>query len=67
MVEVGAIYKHYKGHIYKVLAMAKHSETLEDMIVYEGAGGDVWCRPAHMWNELVNGKPRFEKIVDEGN
>ena len=48
--------------------MAKHSETLEEMVVYRalyGEGG-IWVRPAEMWDELVNvnGKTvkRFEKI-----
>ena len=48
-------YKHYKGNEYEVIAMAKHSETLEDMVVYKAlyGEGDVWVRPASMWNEDV--------------
>ena len=34
-IEIGATYKHYKGNVYKIIALAKHSETLEDMIVYQ--------------------------------
>lgn len=48
-------YRHFKGNEYEVLYIAKHSETLEDMVVYRalyGAGG-VWVRPASMWNEIV--------------
>ena len=48
-------YRHFKGNEYEVLYLAKHSETLEDMVVYRalyGAHG-VWVRPAHMWTELV--------------
>ncbi|MEG2769918.1 MAG: DUF1653 domain-containing protein [Oscillospiraceae bacterium] len=48
-------YRHYKGNEYEVLGMAKHSETLEDMVVYRalyGEGG-VWVRPSQMWNETV--------------
>ena len=58
-------YRHFKGNEYEVLAMAKHSETLEEMVVYRALYGDggVWVRPAAMWNEMVTreGKtfPRF--------
>ena len=48
-------YRHFKGNEYEVLYLAKHSETLEDMVVYRalyGAHG-VWVRPAGMWNETV--------------
>lgn len=70
MIQIGATYRHYKGKEYKVIALAKHSETLEDMVVYaaqyesEFPFGQVWCRPASMWNELVNGVPRFELIKE---
>ena len=48
-------YRHFKGGEYQVLGMAKHSETLEPMVVYRalyGEGG-LWVRPAAMWNETV--------------
>ena len=48
-------YRHFKGCEYEVLAVAKHSETLEPMVVYRalyGEGG-VWVRPLSMWNETV--------------
>ncbi len=48
-------YRHFKGNEYQVLYLARHSETLEPMVVYRalyGEGG-VWVRPAAMWNELV--------------
>lgn len=48
-------YRHFKGGEYEVLCMARHSETLEDMVVYRalyGEGG-IWVRPARMWNETV--------------
>lgn len=48
-------YRHFKGNMYEVIAVAKHSETLEDMVVYRALYGDggVWVRPASMWNETV--------------
>ena len=56
-IEIGKIYKHYKGNLYKIIAFAKHSETAEDMIVYQSVSkGDVWVRPRYMWNEVVDEK-----------
>ncbi len=48
-------YRHFKGNEYEVLFIAKHSETLEPMVVYRALYGDggVWVRPASMWNETV--------------
>lgn len=48
-------YRHFKGNEYRVLGMARHSETMEPMVVYQalyGEGG-LWVRPAAMWNESV--------------
>ena len=48
-------YRHYKGNRYEVLDLALHSETLEPMVVYRAlyGQGEVWTRPASMWNEPV--------------
>lgn len=58
-------YRHFKGNEYRVLYVARHSETLEPMVVYRalyGEGG-IWVRPAAMWNERVDrdgySGPRF--------
>ena len=65
MLELGK-YKHYKGNEYEVIGLAKHSETLEDLVVYRALYGqnDLWVRPLKMFNEEVeiNGKkiPRFK-------
>ena len=48
-------YRHFKGMEYEVIGVAKHSETLEEMVVYRalyGEGG-LWIRPVSMWNETV--------------
>ena len=61
-------YHHFKGNEYEVVAIAKHSETLEEMVVYKDLKNDgkVWVRPAVMWDETVerDGKifKRFEFI-----
>ena len=61
-------YRHFKGNEYEVIGTAKHSETLEEYVVYKalyGEGG-LWVRPKEMWNETVerDGKTykRFEII-----
>lgn len=61
-------YRHFKGGEYEVIGIGKHSETLEEYVLYRalyGEGG-YWVRPASMWNETVkrDGKTykRFEYI-----
>jgi len=62
------VYRHYKGNQYEVIGSAKHSETLEDMVIYKALYGDggTWVRPLSMWENLieVEGKimKRFEFI-----
>ena len=48
-------YRHFKGKEYEVIAIARHSETEESMVVYKSLYGDggIWVRPADMWNETV--------------
>lgn len=48
-------YRHFKGNEYEVIGIARHSETLEEMVVYRALYGDggIWVRPAEMWNETV--------------
>ena len=69
-VKVGEIYKHHKGSFVKVVALCKHTETLEDMIAYIHVNNTsknntdpnlffatdhiVWVRPASMWFDKVN-------------
>lgn len=63
-------YRHFKGNEYEVIGMGKHSETLEDYVIYRALYGDggLWVRPAAMWNETVerDGKvyKRFEYIEE---
>ncbi len=64
------IYRHYKGNKYEVTGIAKHSETLEEMVVYKAlyGSGEMWVRPLYMWDEDVeyNGKTvkRFQKTEE---
>jgi hypothetical protein len=66
---IGEIYQHFKGNEYKIIALAKHSETLEDLVVYKALYGEgqVWVRPAVMFTDfktLEDGTQvqRFTKI-----
>ena len=62
-------YRHFKGKEYRVLGVARHSETLEPLVVYQALYGErgLWVRPAAMWTEQVEreGKtmPRFTYVV----
>jgi len=64
-------YRHYKGNEYSVVGIARHSETLEEMIVYRPEYGErgLWVRPRSMFLEtvLVDGKPtpRFQHLGEQ--
>lgn len=64
-------YRHYKGQEYRVIGLARHSETLEPLVVYQALYGErgLWVRPASMFVEtvqLADGPvPRFARIADE--
>jgi hypothetical protein len=63
-------YRHYKGKDYRVLGLARHSETEEEVVVYQLLYGDFswWVRPRAMFLETVeiDGKttPRFQYIAE---
>lgn len=63
-------YRHFKGGDYRVLCVARHSETAEQLVVYQAlyGEGDIWVRPAAMWAEFVerDGEkiPRFTYLGD---
>ena len=66
MIELG-YYKHFKGNIYEVIGIGKHSETLEELVIYKSTkNNSIWVRPLSMWNETVerdnNIYKRFEYI-----
>lgn len=66
-VAAGDIYRHFKGNIYKVIAVARDCEDLKEIVVYQNVDkGDIWTRPLDNFCEAVtkDGKTfdRFEKI-----
>lgn len=61
-------YQHFKGREYELIGIARHSETLEPMVVYRAlySQDGLWVRPAAMWNEIIEKEgyygPRFQYI-----
>ncbi len=66
-VKIGGIYLHYKKQKYRVLGVARHSETLEEVVYYEclydNPQGRLWVRPIDLFlGKIPTGEPRFELI-----
>lgn len=65
------IYRHFKGNLYRVIQIVRHSETLEELVLYQALYGEkgLWVRPKEMFLETVkkDGKiiPRFTLIEKE--
>lgn len=68
IIKLGQKYKHFKGNEYLVLHLAKHSETLEELVVYQALYGEkgIWVRPLEMFLEQIEADGqlinRFEEI-----
>ena len=54
-IKIGKKYRHFKGNEYLILHLAKHSETMEPLVVYQALYGDygVWVRPLEMFLEQI--------------
>lgn len=65
------VYRHYKGNLYRVLHVAEHTETSEQLVVYQALHGDhgVWIRPLEMFQETVETRSgpqqRFKLVKEE--
>ncbi|MFM9881008.1 MAG: DUF1653 domain-containing protein [Burkholderiaceae bacterium] len=66
------IYRHYKGGEYEVLGLARHSETLEPLVVYKPlhSASGWWVRPHAMFFERIEVRgqltPRFVWVAEAG-
>lgn len=62
-IKIGQKYKHYKGGIYTVITIATHSETLEELVIYQSdEDGSVWARPKSMFTDTVGRRKRFKLL-----
>ncbi len=67
-LQKGALYVHYSGKRYQVLSVGRHSETLEECVVYKALydGQDIWIRPLSMFLESIeidgNTQLRFKNL-----
>ncbi|MBN2675853.1 MAG: DUF1653 domain-containing protein [Alphaproteobacteria bacterium] len=65
-LKIGGLYKHYKGNLYKVVGEARHSENLEDLVLYQDLSdpSKIWARPKAMFLEDIDMdgviQPRFK-------
>ena len=72
-IRIGDRFRHFKGTVYRVVAIAKHTETEEELVVYGDGNDNTWARPIDMFCSLVDRekypqatqKYRFEKIQEE--
>ena len=65
-VEIGKKYRHFKGHEVEVLGIAKHSETLENLVIYTHLGtGDMWARPESMFTSDEDVTNKAGKITGQ--
>ena len=67
-IVAGSLYEHYKGLRYRIIGVSRHSETLEELVIYQALYGenDLWARPLKMFLETIaiegQWQPRFKSV-----
>ena len=62
-IVIGGKYRHFKGNEYELIAVARHSETMEELVIYKSLkDGEVWARPKSMFIGKAGDVRRFTKI-----
>lgn len=64
-IKVGDLYRHFKGGVYRVTGFARHTETMEMLVIYKDKHGKIWARPIAMFCGMAGDVPRFTE-VDNG-
>lgn len=65
-VEAGKKYMHFKGHVVEVIAIATHSETMEEMVVYKHYDQDkIWVRPYDMFTDEEDISKREDNVTGQ--
>ena len=64
-IKIGGLYKHFKGHVYEVIGIARDTETLKDMVVYKNVDtGELWIRGVDEFLSLVD-KVKYPNVLQE--
>ena len=64
MIKVGEKYRHFKGNIIEVVAIAKHTETLEELVIYKNSE-NIWARPVSMFLSEEDISERVDNITGQ--
>lgn len=63
IVKKGQKYRHFKGNIIEVLEIARHTETLEELVIYKHIDtNNIWARPLDMFNSLTD-KEKYPDVI----
>lgn len=65
MIEIGQRYRHFKGTTHKIICIARHSETLEELVIYNHEDtGEIWARPKESFLSKVD-KNKYPEVIQD--